>query len=319
MASPKPSAEKLAHAAKIAAQCSNQAEAAYRLGISVSTLRRWLEEAPPASVSPAPLPSPSPLDSGTDNERKLTILRDENLELKRKLREAHRDGAGWDSIRESVLGLVTPPLRPGLDTLKGGTPKKAGGRSVLLHLSDLHCGERVDLDEMGGSNKYSVDIFRARMSRLFHTVKELLTDHWKGDPPEKIVLIFGGDLIGGEIHAELAKTNDALSAPAVRICAETLAGGVDLLSDICPVDVYNVAGNHGRLTLKPESKGFASNSLDTLVGNIVEMLQRGRKEVPLSLSHPHPHPHTSRMISALSFPSTCALKSALDTTLYTPW
>jgi DNA repair exonuclease SbcCD nuclease subunit len=63
-----------------------------------------------------------------------------------------------------------------------------------------------------------------------------------------------------------------LSAPAVRECAERLAGLVMELRKIAPVDVYSVPGNHGRLTKKPESKDMAINSFDTLITTIVEMV-----------------------------------------------
>jgi hypothetical protein len=57
----------------------------------------------------------------------------------------------------------------------------------------------------------------------------------------KIITIFGGDMITGEIHEELAKTNDALSAPAVRECAERLAGLVIELRKINAKDILNIA------------------------------------------------------------------------------
>jgi len=44
------------------------------------------------------------------------------------------------------------------------------------------------------------------------------------------------------------------------------------LAAIAPIDVYSVPGNHGRLTRKPESKGIAINSFDTLICQVVEMM-----------------------------------------------
>lgn len=132
---------------------------------------------------------------------------------------------------------------------------------------------------MDGLNSYSIAIFRQRMNRLGASAQALLTTHWTGKPPEKIVLILGGDKIAGEIHEELAKTNEALSAPAVRECAERLAGLVKLLRTIAPVDIYSVVGNHGRLTRKPESKGASINSFDSLISHVVEMMLSGDPKI----------------------------------------
>jgi len=198
------------------------------------------------------------------NEKRIERDKDAELrDLKEKLVEAR-------NIRSGVLKLVSDPLHPRFDFPKKAS--KSGSRTVILHLSDWHCGEVVNIDEMEGLNAFNLSIFRNRVSRLGSTVHELLTTHWKGQPPEKIILIFGGDMITGEIHDELAKTNDALSAPAVRECAERLAGLVKLLRGIAPIDIYSIPGNHGRLTKKPESKGMAVNSFDTLISQVVEMV-----------------------------------------------
>lgn len=174
----------------------------------------------------------------------------------------------WE-FRQSLMKLTEEPMRPRYEEPKKG--KSLGERTVILHLSDWHCGEVVDLEEMEGVNKFNVQIFRNRVNRLIKSVKDLLTVHWKGKPAERLVIIFGGDMITGEIHNELAKTNDKLSAPAIRECCERLAGLLKELSGIAPIDVYSIPGNHGRLTMKPESKGMAVNSYDTLISHLVEM------------------------------------------------
>lgn len=252
---------------------SAREEAARRLGIPGPTVSTRLRSAkrsyglePDKSLAKAAsTPAAEPLEQVEIDRRR---IKDKDLAAEnKKLREALVEASDW---RRGVLGLVDPPLSPRIHL--PADKSKPGSRTVIIHLSDWHCGEVVDIDEMEGLNSFNLDIFRARVGRLGKAAKELLTTHWKGAPPEKIVLIFGGDLITGEIHAELAQTNDALSAPAVRSCAEILAGLVKLLREIAPVDIYSVPGNHGRLTFKPQSKGMASNSFDTLIGQVVEMV-----------------------------------------------
>lgn len=260
-------------------------EAGRRADVHENTLVAWVrrQERKKAKNEPSFIPdwsvwkrpdavaSPAP-EQPLDIQQQIEISRAKQnergaIEENKKLREALIEA---QDIRAGVLRLIDPPLRPNLSTFE--KPRHAGQRTVIIHLSDWHCGERVDLDEMGGLNSYSLSIFRARVARLGQSALELLTTHWKGSPPEKLILIFGGDMITGEIHDELAKTNDALSAPAVRECAEQLAGLVKLLRSVAPIDIYSIPGNHGRLVKKPESKGMAVNSFDTLISHVVEMV-----------------------------------------------
>lgn len=224
---------------------------------------------PPASPpEPEPVKEPEPPADPLDQARQRLKDRDlaaDNRKLMESLIEAQ-------DLRAGVLKLLDPPLSPRIELPNPSASK--GARTVIIHLSDWHVGEFVNIDEMGGVNSFSIDIFKARAGRLCAAAKALLTTHWKGEPPEKIILIFGGDMITGEIHDELRATNDALSAPAVRICAETLAGLVKELRTIAPIDIYSLPGNHGRLTKKPEAKGMAVNSFDTLITNVVEMMMQ---------------------------------------------
>ena len=202
--------------------------------------------------------------------RVVTRLQDELSEARRQLKEAHRESIGWEAIREGVLKLTATPIAP--EFAAQPDRDQRGSRSVILHLSDLHCGEVVRLEDTDEINSFDIEIFKARIARFGQGAIALMTKHWQGDPPEKIIVVFGGDLCNGELHEDAAKTNDALSAPAVRICAAHLAGLLKELSAVAPVDVYSVPGNHGRLTRKIESKNFARDSLDTLVCSVVEMI-----------------------------------------------
>jgi hypothetical protein len=181
-----------------------------------------------------------------------------------------------EDIRAGILGLTeTPPDPTAFRASPGGDPQ---AETIVLFLSDLHWGERIALEAMDGLNSYDLQIARARLGRWFGTVGDLATRHWSGPPPARMILILGGDLVSGEIHAELAKTNEAKALPAVRDLASHLTAGILLLRRrlVCPIDVVSLAGNHGRSTLKPESKESAETSYDTLVSDFVEMGLRGR-------------------------------------------
>ena len=208
---------------------------------------------------------------------------------RKRIDELERHAASDRTIRESVFKLSERPLEPphwNPNPSKGGKHRE----SIVLFLSDIHMGEVVSMSAMGGRNSYNMKIATARLERFFQHVVKLGTEHWTGPPADCIYLVLGGDLVSGEIHEELAKTNDLQAIPAVRVLAEALAAGISLLRDnfpAIPIHCISVPGNHGRATKKPESKGFAVNSYDTLVSLLLEWWAstKGLKNITFSAPH----------------------------------
>lgn len=284
--------------------------AAERMGMCDQTLRRrvgtpehvgaierrygfrvdWAMYRPPA---PAELPPLAELRAGVgkpsaasedDDARAppsdpidLRRLRDENTRLRTALRDAERRAAEAEDIRAGVLGLTADPLRPQLSLPAARGDLAVSGRTVVLHLSDIHFGETVDIQEMDGLNRYDAEIAKQRLGRFFSRAADLMSKHWKGDPPDEIVLCLGGDLISGNLHPELEQTNAPAVPATVRDVGEHIAGGIILLRKEIkrPIRVYSVPGNHGRITPKPQSKGRSAGSLDLLATDFCEAVTRG--------------------------------------------
>lgn len=277
MALPKPSDKFLQDLAKVIVEHNYKiVDVCKATGHSHTSISRWRDMAVRKGfLGPRPDPvlnnvPPEERDHVEDRRGRdeLSRLRTANADLARRAAEA-------EDIRASVLGLTSDPLKPRIVAHQPGTGK--GGRSVILHLSDVHYGESVFLDQMDGLNKYDAAIAKARLGRFFNKAASLCTEHWSGAPPEEIVLCLGGDLISGNIHAELAETNAPAVPATVREVAELIAGGILTLRQRvgCPVRVYSVPGNHGRLTIKPQSKGRAAMSLDLLATDFAEACVRG--------------------------------------------
>lgn len=208
------------------------------------------------------------------NKDAIEVHRSKNREVlqRRRIEELERQAAADRTIREAVFKLSEEPLEP-----PHWNPRPSKGQkqreSIVAFLSDVHMGEVIKLENMGGRNSYNMKIAVKRLERYFQGVVKLGTEHWTGPPPDALYLILGGDLISGEIHEELAKTNDLMAIPAVQVLAEALAAGIMLLRrsfPSIPINVISVPGNHGRVTKKPESKDFTLNSYDTLVGWLLE-------------------------------------------------
>lgn len=150
-------------------------------------------------------------------------------------------------------------------------PKKADKiATVVSILSDCHLDERVDPAEVDGRNAYSRDIAEMRMTRYFEQAVRLTRDYLAGMTYDGFVLMLGGDLISGDIHDELAQTNEAQTLDTVLHWSGRLAAGIELLADeYQKVHVPVVVGNHGRRSRKPKAKGRARDNYDWMIGQLL--------------------------------------------------
>jgi hypothetical protein len=272
--------------------------AADRLGIDAQTLRQRVGTPgfPGATIKkrfglevdwsvyrepkPAPPPAPEPLKAFEPPADPLIVrrLRDENAQLRAALKESERRAVEAEDIRSGVLRLTSEPLAPRL-IMPGRDEFARSGRTVILHLSDIQYGETILSEEMDGLNRYDSEIAKVRLGRFFSKASDLMTKHWKGDPPDEIVLCLGGDLISGSLHPELEQTDFPTVPETVREVGEHIAGGIIMLRNEVkrPIRVMQVPGNHGRFTDKPQSKRRAASSLDLLAGDFCEAVVRGAK------------------------------------------
>ena len=249
------------------------------MGISRTTLQHQHNMAlsdglTPSSWLPKPVDRVEPEAPPTDPiiERR---LRDQLGATRLQLKASQQRAVQAEDWRSEIMRLTAVPPRPQLaPAIDSKTDRKA--RSIFLALSDWHLGEVVNLDEMAGLNRYNEDIAKTRLSRMFGIVSSLATEHWTGDPPDEIVVWIGGDLISGALHPELVATDDLTIPESVKQGGEHIAGGLLKLATATglPIRVYDSPGNHGRATMKPQSKLVLRNSFDNLVLDFAEMALR---------------------------------------------
>ena len=195
------------------------------------------------------------------------IIRKKNAELvnaKRDLQRAQRENDTAEAIRQEIWNLAArPPEPPEWIGGKGGASGKRG--SPVLFVSDIHRGEVVDPDQVGGVNKYNSAISKQRLKRLGDVTVDLCFNHMgraKAEYPGIIVLL-GGDMIGGNIHEELLATNDRTSKQAVNELTDELGSLLEMLaSKFGRVFAPGVVGNHGRSTKKSWMKNRVYENYD---------------------------------------------------------
>jgi hypothetical protein len=244
------------------------ASAARRLGMKASALVSWLNNNHdrwqvmdrPAVEAPAPVP-PAPRE-----------IRDAAF-WRGKAVAAERDRDAAQHLAEQLAGVrEVPTLPPSWDVRADSNSSRS---IIIAHTSDLHAGERIDADEIQGLNGYSTAIARDRMRRYFETVCTI-GPRWLHDSPcDGVLLTMGGDLISGDIHDELSRTNDLTSHDQVAAVVEIYGAGIAmLLATFGAVHVVAVPGNHGRTTVKPTAKLAAKLSYDILAASML------RKQTP---------------------------------------
>lgn len=186
-----------------------------------------------------------------------------------------------EDIRGDLMGLG--PLK--VSKLKPDQGRPSGRRAVILHISDIQYGEVIDFDAIDGINSYDMEIANKRIARYFQKAHRFITDLWLGDPPEEVIVLLNGDMISGSIHMELAKTDFVGPMQQAHLVSEQLAAGIQLIADAgFPVRVISTPGNHGRTTMKPESKDHTLENYDTLVATNIEKMFRHNELVSVEYS-----------------------------------
>jgi hypothetical protein len=119
--------------------------------------------------------------------------------------------------------------------------------TALLLLSDLHLDEVVDRYEMGGINEYNREIAEQRLERVVEGVVTMTSRHVAGVKFDGLVVALNGDILTGDIHHELALTNEAPAPASIAFWVPRLASALTYLADhFGRVHVPCTSGNHDR-------------------------------------------------------------------------
>ena len=162
---------------------------------------------------------------------------------------------------------------------------KTSAATVMVMLSDTHFDEVVLPEEVEGLNAYNREIAKLRLERWASNVIKITRHYLSGVKYDGCVLMLGGDLFSGDIHEELAQTNEDTILGSLLHWSEQLAAAIDLLADeFGRVHVASVPGNHGRLTRKPRAKLRSRTNLDWLLAKMIERHYRADKRITFQIA-----------------------------------
>lgn len=246
------------------------------LGVPVNTLRRWyndeakLDAAGMESFVPQGRPDLRAGQAANAAAQTIVEKRDEGF-WRRRARELEERAALAEKLARELAGLAERTPKPPVWAFKRSNPSGSPARSVgLLHMSDLHGGERVDPEQSRGLNEYDEEVLVRRVRRYFDAAVEILP-RWSADTElAGVVLAANGDLVSGDIHEELVRSNTLTSHEQVFLVADEITRGVEALAEAFgAVEVKFTPGNHARITKKPSIKDYARLSYDTMIGGMV--------------------------------------------------
>lgn len=182
-----------------------------------------------------------------------------------------------------IASLLEPTHGHRTNPPKWLTPKpssKAHRGTVNLVLSDLHLDEVVRPEEVNFVNAYNRRIAELRLRRTFEKACTIPRDYLAGIAYDGIVLHLAGDTFSGDIHEELAQSNEDHAFGSLLYWLDHFIAGIRMLVEVYgKVHIVSVPGNHDRTTRKPIHKGRVMTSLHYLFSKMLEREFKGDKRV----------------------------------------
>jgi len=194
-----------------------------------------------------------------------------HVKMARKIETYKGEARYWKKVAEAAIkkeakeDLLVDSIKkftPSYKEVKKYKRRKPTGKikgnsvqSMIAPLTDTHIGDNVESEEMMGLNEYNIDIFNKRLYGWANQVITLAELRRNSAEVGELIVPMLGDMISGDIHEELARTNN-------DHCMGQMIRGANLISQalmlIAPhfdkVRVPCVVGNHGRMTRKPPMK-----------------------------------------------------------------
>jgi hypothetical protein len=161
------------------------------------------------------------------------------------------------------------PINPPAWEVKPRSTKGHAGL-VVAQLTDCHFDEVVRPEEIFYLNAYNREIALLRFRTWAEKVVTIPRDYFAGVRIEGLVIPATGDILSGDIHAELKESNEDKLLSSVLFWMEQIIAALEMLEkEYTNVSVHAVVGNHGRTTIKPVFKGRAHSNVEWLLWSVV--------------------------------------------------
>lgn len=218
------------------------------------------------------------IDKDADAFQQLSEAKAKIRALETAMKSQEQETLSSEFVKKKIIKLVDSNLDVPNWLLRA--PKNDITGVPSLFASDWHWAENVDPKQIGGVNEYNLEIAQQRARAMIETAIDLCFNHLKTPKYPGIVFILGGDMFSGNIHTELATTNDMELMPAVLDIWAILVWCIEQLANkFGKVFVPCVSGNHGRNTFKIQAKNRNYTNFDWLLYQFLAKRFEGDKRV----------------------------------------
>lgn len=222
-----------------------------------TTIQKWHDKEEPLVLDPNEELSPPEdnLETRVKLDKKVATYKSEADFYKKLYKASLRDDAKQEVIVEAIREHTQALTRVPIKHVNPSSPQGHQAQTVIAPLTDTHIGEHVYAEQMNGLNEYTFEIFNKRLYGWANQVLRHVEYRRKIAPVNELIVPMLGDMISGDIHEELSRSN-------LANCMEQMIRGANLIAQslmlLAPhfekVRVPCVVGNHGRMTRKPPMK-----------------------------------------------------------------
>ena len=235
---------------------SNWVRNQFGLNVHRSTIQRWHDKEVWGVNGDQDLPEDS-IDERIKLDKKVETYKSEAAFYKKLYQKSIKDEAKKEIIVDAIAKLA-----PSFKSVPLRTYKKPDGKfrghhpqTVVAPLTDTHIGESVNPEQMIGLNVYDFKVFNHRLYGWANQLLNLVNYRRNIAEVDQLIIPMLGDMISGDIHEELARSN-------ISNCMEQMIRGANLIAQaimfLAPnfktIHIPCVVGNHGRMTRKPPMK-----------------------------------------------------------------
>lgn len=213
-------------------------------------------------------------------------LMKENSKLRRIVKKMSAERGGHNILLSEITDQI-PKIVPLPIAYKANKNSDKKMVTEVWHFTDWHIGEMIDKDEIEGLNSFNYKIADQRVNIFVEKALDWTKLHRNSYTVDELVILCTGDMVSGDIHDELTRTNEF---PLPEQCAKSGALIARAVSTAAAhfkkVRVeYIVADNHSRLLHKPQAKQAGYNSMNYIVGTIAKLMLEKHPNVEFNL-HP---------------------------------
>jgi predicted phosphodiesterase len=240
----------------------------YGISVHRSTIQRWYadhgEDYEVLSTQTSLVDSDEDdifLDAKVKLDKKIATV-EADMKMYRKLYKKALANVGNAELVLEAIKEFTPALAPQIkkqqkNRPQARQPKNFGKKPQVMvaPLTDTHVGDNVKKEQTLGLNEYDLDLFSRRIWGWSNQVLSLAEYRRNMCELDELVVPMLGDMISGDIHDELARTNIDNCMMQMIIGAYVISQSMAFLAPhFSKVSIKGVVGNHGRMTRKIPSK-----------------------------------------------------------------